>query len=69
MSPLKKGSSKTTVSKNIQELMHKWKQSGSIGTSKPSSVGKANKQAVAIALEKAGKSTRKKGAGHGKRRK
>jgi hypothetical protein len=42
--PLKKGSSRETVSKNIKELRHS---------------GRPQKQAVAIALKKAGKSRRK----------
>ena len=55
--PLKKGSSKATVSKNISEL-HKWKTFSA--TSKKFGKAKANKQAVAIALSAARKSKRKK---------
>lgn len=39
--PLKKGSSKATISKNVRELVHS---------------GRPVKQAVAIAMKKAGKS-------------
>ena len=54
--PLKKGSSQAAVSRNIGTLVDDWKKSGSIGTSHPPTKEKAVKQAVAIALTKAGKS-------------
>ena len=54
--PLRKGSSQTVVSSNIKALVDEWKQDGSIGTSHPPTKKKAIKQAVAIALAKAGKS-------------
>lgn len=59
--PLKKGSSQKTISGNIGEMVRKYKETGSIGTSKPKSKGKAVKQAVAIALSTAGKSNKPKG--------
>jgi hypothetical protein len=54
--PLKKGSSQSVVSSNIKTLVHEWKKDGSIGTSHPPTKKKAIKQAVAIAMTKAGKS-------------
>jgi hypothetical protein len=51
--PLKKG--KSNVSENIKELMKSYKKTGKHGTSKPKSKKAAHKQAVAIALNKAGK--------------
>ena len=54
--PLKKGSSQSVVSRNIKTLVDDWKKDGSIGTSHPDTKEKAIKQAVAIALDKAGKS-------------
>jgi len=54
--PLKKGSSQSVVSSNIKTLVDEWKKDGSIGTSHPPTKKKAIKQAVAIAMAKAGKS-------------
>jgi len=57
--PLKSGKSQKTVGKNVSELMKTYKKSGKIGSSKPKSKKAAQKQAVAIALSKAGKSKMK----------
>lgn len=54
--PLKKGTSKATVSSNVKTLVHEWEKDGKIGNSHPASKQKAVKQAVAISLKKAGKS-------------
>jgi hypothetical protein len=54
--PLRKGSGRSIVSSNIKTLVDDWKKDGSIGTSQPRTKAKAIKQAVAIALVKAGKS-------------
>lgn len=54
--PLKTGRSNKVVSANISEMMGSYKKKGTLGTSKPKSAKKAQKQAVAIALQKAGKS-------------
>jgi hypothetical protein len=54
--PLRKGSSNPVVSHNIKTLVDNWKKDGSIGTSHPPTKTKAIRQAVAIALSKAGKS-------------
>lgn len=51
--PPKSGKSQETKSKNIAELMHKFKKTGKIGTSKPKSKKAARKQASAIAYDKA----------------
>lgn len=54
--PLRKGTSSTVVSKNIQTLVHEWEKKGAIGTSHPKTKKKAVRQAVAISMKKAGKS-------------
>ena len=56
--PLKKGSSRKTVSSNIGEMVGAYKEKGKIGTSKPKNKSAAVKQSVAIALSTAGKSNR-----------
>lgn len=53
--PLKTGRSRKVVSENVSEMMGSFKKTGKLGTSKPKSKEKAQKQAVAIALDKAGK--------------
>jgi len=58
--PLKKGSGRSTVSSNIKTLVDEWQEDGAIGTSHPRTKKKAIKQAVAIALAKAGKSRKTK---------
>lgn len=50
--PLKSGSSAKTRSTNIRELLHAFKESGRIGSSKPGSMKKAQAQAAAIAYRK-----------------
>ena len=62
--PLKKGSSRGTISSNIRSEMHSYDRKGSIGNAKPASRKKAQKQAVAIALNKA----RESGGGPPKKR-
>jgi len=57
--PLMKGSSQKTISKNVGEMVRKFKDTGKIGTSRPSNKGRAVKQAVAIALSTARRSKRK----------
>ena len=53
--PLKKGTSKNVISSNINELLHKYKKKGTIGTSRPVSMKQAQKQAAAIAFAEAKK--------------
>jgi hypothetical protein len=54
--PLKKGANQSVISSNIKTLVDDWKKEGSIGTSHPPTKKRAIRQAVAIALTKAGKS-------------
>ncbi len=63
--PLRKGRSQKTIGSNIEKLVHEYEDSGTIGASHPASKKKAVKQAVAIALKKAGKSrTQRTSQGH-----
>lgn len=57
--PLMKGSSKKTISKNIGEMVRKFKDTGKIGTSRPAGKRAAMKQAAAIAYSTARRSKRK----------
>ncbi len=63
--PLKKGSSRKTVSANVKRLVHEYEDTGAIGASHPASKRKAIRQAVAIALTKAGRSRKQAPAGGG----
>jgi hypothetical protein len=54
--PLKRGKTNKVVGDNVSEMMDSYKKTGKLGTSKPKSGKAAQKQAVAIALSKAGKS-------------
>ena len=53
--PLVKGKSNKTVSKNIRTLVGDFERTGRIGTSRPKNKAAATKQAVAIALQTAGR--------------
>lgn len=58
--PLKKGRSRKVISENIEEIVHSWEKTGKIGNSRPKTKKQAVKQAVAIALNKAGVSRKRK---------
>ena len=47
--PLKKGRSKKTLASNIKKTMGEYRKTGKIGSSRPKSARKAQKQAVAVA--------------------
>ena len=51
--PLKSGSSDTTVSVNIAELMRAYERTGRIGNTRPKNKAHARPIATAIALDKA----------------
>lgn len=50
--PLKAGSSAKTRSSNIREMLHSYKETGRIGTTRPISMAKARKIASAAAYRK-----------------
>ncbi|MDQ8021171.1 MAG: hypothetical protein REI94_04985 [Moraxellaceae bacterium] len=52
--PLKSGASRSAISQNVRGLLHEYEETGEIGTSHPPDRQRAVKQAVAIALRKAG---------------
>lgn len=52
--PLKNGSSKKVFEANVKELVHKYKKTGKVGSSKPASMEKARSQALDIAFNKKG---------------
>lgn len=58
---------KKNLSKNISEMLKKFKLTGMLGTSKPSSFKKARKQAIAAAFSKVrgGSSPKPKSSGGG----
>ncbi len=58
--PLKKGKSQKVISENIEEILHSYHETGKIGTSTPTTDEKAQKQAIAIAFDMAGKTKQKK---------
>lgn len=57
--PLQKGSKKKVVSGNIHEMLHKFKQTGTIGNTHPANMRKAVQIASAAAYSKAGEPSRK----------
>lgn len=51
--PLKSGKSQDTKSSNIEEMLHKYKQTGKIGNISPKNMAHARKIAAAAAYRKA----------------
>lgn len=58
--PFKKGKSKKVVRENIAELMESYQDTGKIGNITPKNKEHARKIAVAIAMDKAGKTDKSK---------
>lgn len=57
--PLKSGKTADIINKNMEELVGNYKKTGKIGTSTPPSIVAAQKQAAAIAYNKAGEGEEK----------
>ncbi len=66
--PLRAGHSLATARGNIAEIMRSYKRKGTIGTSTPKNKKKAVKQAVAIAMHKAGISRKERKRARKRRR-
>lgn len=58
--PLKKGGSQKTISNNIAEMLHSYKETGMIGDVRPKNMAHAKRIASAAAHSKAGKSRKKR---------
>lgn len=57
--PLKSGYSQNSISSNIEEMMHKYKETGKIGNARPGSMEEARRMAAAAAYAQARKSAEK----------